>query len=225
MSKDESFAVVKKVPGCSPEQVSLTYFGVGKNDLASVLVSWVTCEAIIETPPGKGDCTAPGSVPGTVTKALSTKDLTSVVLWGQLSKNGALAFKKLAKGKPTAYTHDYSSKGGLKYASPVLHHVLITGLTPGQQYQYTIVDNVLTAAQTSSKMRTLFGLQTGPNPITNQFKVPGKPAGQASSSTRSPFPFNLGIIGDPSQTYATVGVLQNLASFDSDLNIIVGDLS
>lgn len=35
----------------------MQYYGLDQYGRVSILVSWTTCDPIIETPPGKGDCT------------------------------------------------------------------------------------------------------------------------------------------------------------------------
>lgn len=119
-------------------QVSLTYFGADSDGLLSVLVSWATCDAVVDAPVAWGDC-AGTSKKGTVTGPLSTNGITSVVLYGP-STGGKYPYsistqsfwhqkwpKMVATGQPTSYVYDYSPKGGAKYASPILHHVLIKG--------------------------------------------------------------------------------------------------
>jgi len=109
-------------------QVSLTYYGMDRRGLASVLVSWATCDAVIDAQPDLGDCTAPGVPAGVVFKPLNTDGLMSAVLYNSQEQHQQKHAKEMtATGTPTSYMYDYSSVGGMKYASPVLHHVLLKG--------------------------------------------------------------------------------------------------
>ena len=116
----------------------MTYFGAASDGTVSVVVSWATCDGIVDAPPNLGEC-AGTSKKGTVTGPLSTRGVTSYVLYGP-STGGKFPYgistqtfwhetwpKKIATGQPTSYIYDYSSRGGAKYASPLLHHVLIRG--------------------------------------------------------------------------------------------------
>jgi hypothetical protein len=188
------FSTVKTAPGCSPEQVSLTYFGADERGYMSILLSWATCDAVVETPAALGDCTG-SSKKGTVTGPLSVNGVSSVVYYGpstagRFPYNSHSSFwhagwpKKLAIGRPTSYVYDYSKTGGLKYASPIIHHVLISGLQPGVKYDYVIVDNVQSADTASAtsfhnfRDNTRHQGQWGQNPYIGSFKAPGKYTGR-----------------------------------------------
>ena len=111
--------VAKAAPGCYPEQVRLTYWTE-----SSVLVSWTTCDAV--------------SAPR-VTK-LNTEGMTSLIALGTASNKYTQNFTGVA----TSYVASYKWPAGqpfwatapeqafartvLEYASPAIHHVLLTGL-------------------------------------------------------------------------------------------------
>jgi hypothetical protein len=118
--------VTSTVCCCSPLQVSLGYFGVDGAGRASVLVSWATCDAILQSSSRSGDCTGPAKA-GPVTRPLSTDGLVSRVYWG-LDRGNATQLSNLAEGNATSYVYDYMDLIGFKYASPVFHHVLIKGV-------------------------------------------------------------------------------------------------
>lgn len=78
----------------------------------SVLVSWASCDAAVEQQPG---APAPARA--------STAGVSSIVQYGT-SRD---ALQQTAEGVATSYVSDYSSVGGVSYASPLLHHVLLKG--------------------------------------------------------------------------------------------------
>jgi hypothetical protein len=110
--------VARAAPGCYPEGVRLTYWTE-----SSVLVSWSTCDAV--------------SAPR-VTK-LSTAGMTSLVALGTAPD----AYTRNFTGVAASYAINYRWPPGapswatpaqqafarsvLEYASPALHHVLLTG--------------------------------------------------------------------------------------------------
>jgi hypothetical protein len=106
-------------------QVVLSYYGSDDSGRMSILVSWATCDAIVQSTNTSGDCTGPAQA-GIVTKPLSTTGLVSRVYWG-IDRGNTTQLKSLAEGNATAYVYDYLDFTGIKYASPVLHHVLIKG--------------------------------------------------------------------------------------------------
>lgn len=124
-----NLTTVKTAPGCSPYQVSLNFFGSDNAGNISVLVSWATCDAIMQSTNKSGDCTGPAEA-GTVTKALSTEGLVSRV-YVAIDRGNATEFKRVVEGNATSYMYNYIDYTGINYASPVLHSVLITGTTDG----------------------------------------------------------------------------------------------
>jgi hypothetical protein len=121
-----NLTTVKTAPGCSPYQVSLNFFGSDNAGNISVLVSWATCDAIMQSTNKSGDCTGPAKA-GTVTKALSTEGLVSRV-YVAIDQGNATLFKRVVEGNATSYMYNYMDYTGINYASPVLHSVLITGM-------------------------------------------------------------------------------------------------
>jgi hypothetical protein len=81
-------------------QVHLTFWSC-----TTVLVSWATCDAVIGQ-----------------TTPVPTNNIRSVVYYGKKSDK----LHKRAQGHATSYAYDYSGTVGTSYASPVLHHVLLT---------------------------------------------------------------------------------------------------
>jgi hypothetical protein len=87
-------------------QVHITFWSA-----TSVLVSWATCDAQLGT-------TQP-------LQPRPTAGVKSTVLYGTDSKK----LSRTATGVATSYAYDYSkSKRPGTYASPLLHHVLLTGV-------------------------------------------------------------------------------------------------
>ncbi|KAF8059725.1 PAP15 [Scenedesmus sp. PABB004] len=255
---------------CYASQVSVTFYGIDENGYASVLVSWATCDAVVQTTATSANCTGPAK-PGTVTGPLSTRGLTSQVYWVAAASKGSKP--QLSQGNCTSYVTHYAPQyDAMVYASPLLHHVLLVGaapaqraaqraaqrgpasaccawplrrllspcctcmarlgLKPGVRYNYTVVDSVLAASSSGSTPRPLAPGETGPHPFSGQFIAPGAAPGQ------SPFPFQIGVIGDPGQTANTTTVMQHLMApwgltaprraWDKggmDLLMIQGDLS
>lgn len=97
------------------KQVHLTYW-----TSTSVLVSFASCAAMLNT-----------------TRARSTAGVLSAVFWGASPDT----LDRRAEGVATAYAIDYSSRGGVSYSSPLLHHVLLRNLTPGSTIFYAPATN------------------------------------------------------------------------------------
>lgn len=75
-------------------------------------MSWASCDAAVEQQPGAA---APARA--------ATAGVSSIVQYGT-SKD---SLHQTAEGVATSYVSDYSSVGGVSYASPLLHHVLLKG--------------------------------------------------------------------------------------------------
>ena len=103
----------------------MAYFGVDGAGRVSILVSWATCDAILQSSTMSGNCTGPAKA-GTVTRPLSTDGLVSRVYWG-VDRGNATQLSNLAEGNATSYMYNYMNYTGINSASPVLHHVLIKG--------------------------------------------------------------------------------------------------
>ncbi|WIA32552.1 hypothetical protein OEZ86_003360 [Tetradesmus obliquus] len=185
--------ITKKASGCIlPEQVHITFWSA-----TSVLVSWASCDAVLGTtqPP----------------QPRPTAGVKSIVLYGTSPKK----LRKTATGVATSYANDYSkSKRQGTYASPLLHHVLLTGLVPGQQYFYKVVgDNHIHSSSSSSSSSV--DAATKKTPVTSKtfnFTVP-----------RTGFPLRLGVLADPGQTYNTSEVLAGLIASKPQMLLMGGD--
>ncbi|WIA11592.1 hypothetical protein OEZ85_011697 [Tetradesmus obliquus] len=165
--------------GWSSWLVHLTYWSS-----TSVLVSWATCDATV------ADSAPP---PPTVNQ-------NSVVLVGPAPRRHTQA----VVGVATSYVHDYGKLSQASYASPLLHHVLLSGLTPGATYYYTLGVPVSLAA----------GAAVGPGPKEYSFKMP-----------RASFPLRIGVMSDPGQTYNTSEMLQHLIASQPSLVMLGGDFT
>jgi len=89
-------------------QVHLTYWSS-----SSVLVSWASCDS------------------STAAQPRSTDNIRSVVFYG--TEKHALVSR--AEGVATSYAIDHRGLGyGTSYSSPLLHHVLLTGMMPADRY-------------------------------------------------------------------------------------------
>jgi hypothetical protein len=117
-------------------QVHLTYWSS-----TSVLVSWATCDAQVT-----GSAPSPPPV-----------NSNSVVIYGPAPGR----YTQAAVGVSTSYVYDYGELEQDSYASPLLHHVLLSGLTPGAIVFYTLGVPVSMAA----------GSAVGPGPKEYNFTV------------------------------------------------------
>eukprot|EP00775_Hariotina_reticulata_P006213 gene6212-6449_t len=157
-------------------QVHLTFW-----DSSSILVSWASCDARVADK----------------VSALKVSTTNSKVSYGDQSNK----YDKSATGSATSYTNDYSSLQGGKqsYASPVLHHVLLTSLTAGKTYFYR-----------------LSGSKCGEddNSISKEYNF---------TMPAASFPFTLGVLADPGQTYNTTATLDRLMQSKPQLAMLVGD--
>jgi hypothetical protein len=117
-------------------QVHLTYWSS-----TSVLVSWATCDAQVTD-------SAPPPPP---------VNQHAVVIYGPAPGR----YTQAAVGVATSYVYDYGKLKQASYVSPLLHHVLLSGLTPGATYHYTLGVPVSLAA----------GSAVGPGPKEYNFTV------------------------------------------------------
>jgi hypothetical protein len=227
-----TFTTVKTVPGCAPEQVQLSYAGADKKGRVSVIVSWATCDAIVDSPPSWGTC-AGTSQAGTVTGPLATKGLKPTVYFGTAPSPQDTGDQ--ATGKSSSYMFSFDPYGNFRYASPVLNRVILKGLERGVRYYFAIADNVESATQSKATLRKLSKGELGPVPYNGSFVVrnemgwlclpvciafssapafsqpwpcPPPPTSLQqtpgnSGDLTAQFPFNVGFLGDPGQTYNT----------------------
>jgi hypothetical protein len=106
-----------------------------------VLVSWATCDAQVT-----GSAPPPPPV-----------NSHTVVIYGIAPGR----YTQAAVGVATSYVYDYGKLKQDSYASPLLHHVLLSALTPGATYYYTLGVPVSLAA----------GSAVGPGPKEYNFTV------------------------------------------------------
>ncbi|PRW60148.1 Purple acid phosphatase 15 [Chlorella sorokiniana] len=92
--------------------------------------------------------------------------------------------------------------GGMTYHSPILHHVLVTGLQPGQRYWYRVGGQLANGTAAPESREWSFRLPAGP-----------------------PAELRIGVLGDPGQTYNTSRTLRQLADSKPDVVFVLGDLS
>lgn len=174
--------VKKQKQGCTyPEQVHLTYWSS-----TSVLVSWATCDAVV------GDSVA----------AIPTGKAVSIVIYGTASNR----LGNTATAAPTSYVYDYRKVDKPSYASPLLHHVLLKDLTPGQTYFYRVLGTPDDLGAGSSNTDA---------PVASQLFNFTMPKGS--------FPLRLGVVADPGQTHNSSEVLQALIASQPDLVMLGGD--
>lgn len=106
-------------------------------------------------------------------------------------------------GVDTVYRYSYDeTAGGTTYQSPILHHVLLKGLQPGQTYHYSVGGAHPNGTSTPDSAEFSFRMLGG---LPRELRV--------------------GVIGDPGQTYNTSRVLQQLADSKPDVVVMLGDLS
>ena len=172
-------AIAHTVPGCSPDQVAVKWWGTRVGGPA-VLVSWASCDSAYAMPQTTAGATQPLD-PAAAPSGLRTG-----------SKPGV--YGKAWPAADYSYTVDYSTDGGV-YVSPVLHHALVRGLTPGEVVHYRIDG------------------PPGSVPFTGAFKVPGG------------FPLRVAAISDPGQVVNTTVSFAFCAAVKPDLILIPGDLT
>lgn len=104
--------------------------------------------------------------------------------------------------KRVTYNYVYNAESGpidgmgTVYESPILHHVLLSNLTQGQQYFYR------------------FGDPTNGFSEVYNFTVP-----------ENKYPFTIGVLADPGQTYNSSETYRRLAANKPSIAVLVGDLS
>ncbi|KAI8477256.1 MAG: Metallo-dependent phosphatase-like protein [Monoraphidium minutum] len=138
------------------------------------------------------------------TTGVTRPDAPPAVTWGPApagggGERGAAAAgggARVARGVVTSYVSDYSAVGQPSYASPRLNHVLLEGLQPGRDYYYRIRGD-------------------GPGATWREFDF---------TAPKSAFPFTLGVLADPGQTYNTSVTLNAiLAQAKPDIQLLLGD--
>jgi hypothetical protein len=185
----------KQVPGCAPEQVHLSWWG-SQGTAPSVLVSWATCDLGVDSYGWQGAAAT------TPLPAQDTSAATSRVWVGAVPG----VYTKSFDGVATSYTVDSTvllngspSPGG-SYASPIIHHTLVSDLVPGATYYYKI-DN---APQ-------LPGGSVDGKPFFGSFKVPGG------------FPLRMGVGADSGEvSNVTININFLVAEAKPDVMLMTG---
>ncbi|GAB4821362.1 hypothetical protein N2152v2_008408 [Parachlorella kessleri] len=174
--------------GVDPEQVHVTHWGPG-----SLLFSWIT----------GGKCSKL-SLGAQVGPKVSLPQLTAVgswVMYGPASGQYNDAVNGTANS--TAYTQTYTntSLGEVSYASGTIHHVLVTGLEPGQTIYYVVGDPTFHAWSPE------FNVTVPPMPTLDNL------------------PIKIAIIADLGQTVHSDATLQHLMANNPQLVWLIGDLT
>ncbi len=174
--------------GWEPEGVHLTLWGPD-----AVLVSWQTggewaghvggksvdgqgqwqpCLTTYVHPPFAEARTGPTSDPPAPYNAAEVEGLVRYgTAPGQLSKT-------TSDGRDIVYSYAYGeAAGSMTYHSPILHHVLLTGLQPGQQYWYRVGGRLANGSAAPDGREWSFRLPAGP-----------------------PAELRIGVLGDPGET-------------------------
>ncbi|PSC76955.1 purple acid phosphatase 15 isoform X2 [Micractinium conductrix] len=169
--------LARTVSGFQPEGVHLTQWTTD-----SVLVSWQTGEPLL------GGAASPAPPPH------DPAAVPSVVRWG--TKRGEL--KQRTEGDAgVVYTYTYGQDhGNATYHSPILHHVILSGLRPGTPYFYSV------GCEEHGWSEVL-----------------------AFSTLRPAFPLRLGFVGDVGQTANSSATLAKLTSSKPDAVVVVGDFT
>jgi len=173
-------AVAHTVPGCSPDQVAVKWWGTAVGGPAA-LISWASCDSTYAMPAQTAGGAPPPVDPATAPSGLRTG-----------SKAGV--YEKAWPATDYSYTMDYSPAGGA-YASPVLHHALVRGLTPGEVVHYRIDG------------------PPGSVPFTGAFRVPGG------------FPLRVAAGADLGMVVNLTVSLAFWAAVKPDLVLLPGDLT
>ncbi|KAG8636891.1 hypothetical protein MANES_15G054300v8 [Manihot esculenta] len=167
----------KNVEGFEPQQISVSL----SSNYDSVWISWVTGDFQI------GDDITP----------LDPQLVSSVVQYGI----SGLPMSYQATGYSLVYNQLYPFEGAQNYTSGIIHHVRLTGLEPGELYQYQCGDPSIPV------MSDIFYFRTMP----------------VSSPTN--YPRTIAVVGDLGLTYNTSTTFSHLLSNHPDLLVLVGGVS
>ncbi|KAL8162874.1 hypothetical protein V2J09_014363 [Rumex salicifolius] len=168
----------RRVKDWEPDQISVSL----SSSFHSVWISWATGDYQI----------------GDDIKPLDPTSVESIVEYGTHSKLKSKT--KQAKGYSLVYDQLYPFEGLQNYTSPIIHHVLLTGLKPDTVYYYQCGDPNIQAMSDIYNFRTM--------PIS-------------SSNT---YPSRIAIAGDLGLTYNTSSTINHLMRNNPDLVIILGDM-
>jgi len=158
----------------------------------SMRISWATGYGRVNTSDETVTPYDPDTVTSTVKYGTSADDLSNTVSRGD---EGVLA-------DAVVYMYQYNADAGeidglgTVYNSPILHHVILQDLTPGQRYFYSVGSE-----------------EYGFSGVYN-FTVPARK-----------YPFKFGVMADIGQTYNTSVTLERTAQDNPDALLHLGDLS
>lgn len=158
----------------------------------SMRVSWATGYGKVNATDESVTPYDPETVPSTVKYGTSADDLSTTVTRGD---EGVLADAVVYMYKYNADAGEINGLGTV-YNSPILHHVILQDLTPGQTYFYSVGSE-----------------EYGFSDVYN-FTVPAKK-----------YPFKFGVMADIGQTYNTSVTLDRTAQDNPDALLHLGDLS
>jgi hypothetical protein len=209
----------KTVPGCAPEQVHLGYWSEPSHvaeaqGRLSVLVSWTTCDSRFGT-----------DVPQV---PLPLDNAKSEVWTRPRGSHGR--YVRRFTGTPTSYVTQFEDAGKtprVTYTSPIVHHVLIKHLKPGERVDFAIPNLPQVAVGRRRLAQSDNATASAAAAAGASAKAPQFPAGTfygAFTAPKAKFPFKITVAGDVAQMDPNVTVvLQNLVKLNPDLNILLGD--
>ena len=176
----------------SPDQIHTTVWSE-----SSVLVSWATGEGRVGPAGNPPKAYDPSMVPSFVMYGTSKDSLDTIVYGNHTTPRMDVKQSLSAK---TVYSYEYDIQSGAidgqpsVYQSPILHHVVVDGLTPGQTYYYKVGS-----------------LSYGWSEIL-EMRMP-----------KNQYPINVGVWADTGLTYNTTQLRDALLDYDPDMILIAGD--
>ncbi|KAI8108135.1 hypothetical protein M9434_006165 [Picochlorum sp. BPE23] len=179
--------LAKSGPEFAPDQIH-----IGSWTPTSMRISWATGAGRLNTSDETVAPYDPDTVTSTVKYGTSADELSSTVTRGD---DGVLADALVYMYKYNADAGDVNGLG-TEYHSPILHHVVLQDLSPGQTYFYSVGSD-----------------EYGFSDVYN-FTVPSRK-----------YPFKFGVMADIGQTYNTSVTLERTAQDNPDALLHIGDLS
>jgi hypothetical protein len=208
----------KTVKGCAPEQVHLNYWSAPPHvaesgGRLSVLLSYTTCDSFF------GENGPAGPLP-----TENARSEVWVRINGRYSKRTGMAYSYSNAWRAT------EAETEVKYTSPLIHHVLLKGLKPGQRVDYVIPNvpqPVGDEPAAVGRRRLAESAQQPANSGGHNGKQQKFPPGSYVGFFMVPkqtFPFKIAAVGDAGQMdpNATVA-LENLIRLKPDLVLSLGD--